>query len=147
MINALMLTIAITLPQDAHIPTITVSGDIVTIEGNFAWIANQPADSTFALVAGTPLISNDGSLSSSYDASEPMQWRLSPGVWEFTAMGYPDNYASPNRNVATLTATIEAPDRIAQLRDILSRLTISRAELQQFSPTRAEILSALSPGP
>lgn len=148
MINAALMTLALTASQ-THTPSATVSGDVVTIDADIAWL---PDGTTGAqLLAGVEL-NTDPLLAASSDGVSPIQWRLPPGQYDITAYGFPDDRLNPIRNVATLTVTIQAPDRSDQIAAALQKLTLAlfyagqaRADLQTLNPTRQEILDALTP--
>jgi len=146
--NALFLTLAITATQ-THTPSATVSGDVVTVDADFALL---PDGTTGTQLLGGVELNTDPLLAASSDGVSPIQWRLPPGQYDITAYGFPDDRLNPIRNVATLTVTIQAPDRSDAIAAALQKLTLAlfdagqaRAALQTLNPTRQEILDALKP--
>ncbi len=141
----MMLTMTLLYP-DVHVPTATVSGDIVTVNADFAYLDVEPLE----VVQGTIL--TDTSLIASKDGKLPVSWRLPPGTYSITAFGFPDNRMLPNRNKAILTVTVENPTRQKQITDALQRFSlanieaeVAREEIKTLKPTRAEISAALVP--
>lgn len=158
--NLFILTMALLYP-DVHVPTATVKDDVVTVNADFAAIDTiGPA----RVIQGTPLVINYGdanpevqpvagyNLTASSDGKSPLKWQLSPGTYEITAFGYPDNRLLPNRNKVILTVTVENPTRQKQIADALQRFSaanveaeMAREEIKTLKPTRAEISAALVP--
>lgn len=142
------MLLAILIPVlliDAHVPTATVSGDVVTVSADFAFLDIDPLE----VVQGVPLY--DTSLLASTDGALPVSWRLAPGTYQITAFGYPDKRSAPNRNRVVLTVTIDNPTRQQQIKDAIQRFSIAnieaqhaRDEIRALQPTRAEISAALS---
>jgi hypothetical protein len=148
--NLLVLTMALLYP-DVHIPTATVSGDVVTVNADFAYLDLPDSGVSVGIVQGVQLV-GDPAILSSTDGKLPVVWRLPPGTYSITAFGYPDNRLLPNRNKVILTVTVENPTRQQQIADALQRFSVAnveaemaREEIKTLKPTRAEISAALVP--
>lgn len=152
MINSVLLLLAVTASQ-THTPSATVSGDIVTVDADIAFLPDASAAGVSAtLLAGTELVSSPN-VAASTDGASPIQWRLPPGQYDITAYGFPDDRVNPVRNVAILTVTIQAPDRSDAIAAALKKLTLAlfdagkaQADLQTLNPTRQELIDALTKG-
>jgi hypothetical protein len=143
--NLLMMSMML-LYVDVHVPAATVDGDVVTVFADFAHLESAPLEVVQGVVLDGPdlVASSDGQL--------PIVWKLSPGTYEITAFGYPDNRLLPNRNKVLLTVVIENPTRQQQIKEAFQKFSIANAEAQAardeiktLKPTKAEISAALTP--
>ena len=128
--------------QDAHVPTITVTGRIVEVDANIAWVSVTPAGGEVRLVTGVELV-GDVTLAANNDTAERVRWELSPGVWEITALGHPDDPANPDRQQQVFPVTIASPTRTDDIRDAVLQLLTAQLQLDQLNATRAEIITAI----
>ena len=94
MINAILLMAAITATQ-THTPSATVSGDIVTVDADIAFL---PDGTTGPTLLGGVELNTDPLLAASSDGTSPIQWRLPPGQYDITAYGFPDDRLNPIRS-------------------------------------------------
>ena len=148
--NALLLILALTV--QTHTPTATVTGDVVTVSADFAWI--EPAAGTsivvpIAIKDGVQLI--DPTMLASTDGVKPIAWQLSPGSYKVTAFGYPDNRLFPQRTKVVLDVTVLSPTRQQQIAEAVKAYSIASAdsaealaELKVLKPTKAELAAALT---
>ncbi len=149
--NAILLFASLLTVQ--ALPTATVTGDVVTINADIAWI--EPASGTAVVVPletvqGTILI--DPTMLASNDGIGPVAWRLSPGNYKVTAFSYPADRLNPQRTEVTLDVVIASPTRQQQIRTALQKLTLAKVdaaealnELAALKPTKAELRAAALP--
>ena len=151
--NAL-LSIAMLLTVQTHTPTVvSVSGDVVTISADVAWI--DPAVGTAIVVPiatkeGVQLV--DPTMLASTDGVKPIAWQLPPGQYKVTAFGYPDDRLNPMRTKVVLDVTILSPSRQQQITEAVKKYSIASADaaaalssLKTIKPTRSELAAALTP--
>lgn len=158
--NLLILAMTMLYP-DVHVPTATVEGDIVTVNGDFAAIDTI---GQAKVIEGVPLVVNYGdlnpavppvpgyNLTASSDGIAPVKWQLPPGTYEITAFGYPDDRKFPMRNKAILTVIIADPTRAEQIKSAYQRFSEANADaatakkaIKDLKPTKAETAAALAP--
>ncbi len=149
--NSILLFVSLLTVQ--ALPTATVTGDVVTINADIAWI--EPASGTAVVVPiatpqGTILI--DPTMLASSDGISPVAWQLSPGNYKVTAFSYPTDRMNPQRTEVTLDVVIASPTRQQQIRAALQQLTLAKAdvsealaELAALKPTKAELRAAALP--
>lgn len=145
------------LAVQTHTPTATVSGDVVTVSADIAWIDYAPVSGQtvpvvvpVAIKEGTILV--DKTMLASYDGVKPVAWQLPPGTYKVTAFGYPDSRLNPMRTKVVLDVVIANPTRQQQLKDALKKFSIAsaeaamaKAEIVALNPTKAELTAALAP--
>ncbi len=85
------LSLAIFLPQ-THVPSLSVSGSVVTIDADVAWITAAPPEfgngSSDMIQDGTVLQAGLPLCSASYDGERPIVWSLPPGDYQIHAFGF-----------------------------------------------------------
>lgn len=154
--NILLFSIAIAAVQPPVLPTATVTGDVVTVSADFAWV--EPAAGVtpvkpVAIPQGT-MLAGDQTLLASSDGKLPVAWQLLPGTYKVTAFSFPTNRFVPVRTEVVLDVVIQPPTRPAEIRAALQKLTESKgnvadakAALDLLKPTRAELRAAALPLP
>ena len=154
--NALLFAIAIAAVQPPALPTATVSGDVVTVTADFAYIDSAAVGTIVKPVAipqGT-MLAGDQTLIASSDGKLPVAWKLLPGAYKVTAFSYPANRLVPVRTEVVLDVLIQPPTRPADIRAAFQKMTEAkgdladaRAALDLLKPTRAELRAAALPIP
>ena len=153
--NALLFTVTILVVQQSALPVATVTGDTVSISADVAWITSGPPGVSIrrdiTVVKGT-ILAGDAFLLASYDGKLPVSWRLPPGAYKITALGYPPNRFLPLRSKAILDVVIVSATRQQEIRDALQKLTESKFNrgegervLDLLKPTKAELRAAALP--
>lgn len=152
--NTFLLTLALLVNQ-THTPTATVSGDVVTVSADFAWVETIEGPQVsivkpIAVVEG--VILNDNTMLASTDGAKPIAWKLPPGDYKIFAFGYPDNRMFPMRTKVILDITILSPTRQEQIAAAIKAYSIASAdsaealaELKVLKPTKAELAAVLAP--
>jgi len=153
--NTFLLTLALLVNTQTHTPTATVSGDVVTVSADFAWV-ETPEGSQVSIVKPVGIVEgvqlNDDTMLASTDGVKPIAWRLSPGTYKVTAFGYPDNRLFPMRTKIVLDVVIASPTRKQQIAEAVKAYSIASADaavalndLKSLKPTKVELAEALSP--
>lgn len=143
MIRTALLTcglLASAVVADAqHVPSLTVTGNEVTIDANFA-VYNSNLQGV-EIVQGTEL--SHPSVVASNNFTDPIILRMPPGTHEITAFGFPADPMQPERDEQTLTAVVEAPTRQQQINALYAKYLAARDEIIAMTPTTAEAVNAL----
>jgi hypothetical protein len=120
-------------------PTLTVTGNEVTIAADIAW--HNPDLNGVEIVQGTPL--QHPSVIASSDGASPIILRMPAGTHEITALGYPADRMKPIREQATLAADIAAATRQQQISELYATYLSTRDQIIAMSPTTAEAINAI----
>lgn len=153
--NTLLLTLFLAAQQPAHVPSANVTGDVVSIDADFAKIQTLGAETSqvIRIVSGVQLAGDRTMLAASRN-SGPVSWQLKPGTYQVMAHGYPEDYAFPMRTQVMLSVVIAEPGRMEKIRSSLNRISASiaeldsaRKELTTLAPTAVEIQTALDTKP
>jgi len=130
-----------------HVPTLSVNGDLVTIDADIAWHDNSVPG--IVVVQGTPL--TQPNIVASSDGSSPIILKMPEGTHTISALGFPADRANPQRTFATLSAVVLPPDRQQVINSAYAKLFQSRdnfiaasSEIVALAPTPAEVATALS---
>ena len=147
-----LLALTLFAPQPA-LPTATITGDIVTVNADIAWVESVVAGTVVKPVSipqGTILI--DSTMLASSDGNLPVAWKLLPGTYKVTAFSYPANRFIPVRTEVLLDVVIASPTRQQDIRAALQKLTEAKADvgdakvaLDVLKPTKAELRAASLP--
>lgn len=149
--NALLFMLALTL--QTHTPTAAVSGDVVTVSADFAYVESVSGPDPVVPVSVTEgvVMAGDYNLLASADGVKPVAWQLEPGTYRVTAFGYPDNRALPMRTKVVLDVTVLSPTRQQQIVDALKQYAISSADtaeaiaaIKTLKPSKAELAAAFT---
>lgn len=122
-----------------HVPSLTVSGDVVTIDADIAWHGSIGG---VELLQGTELSSHG--VYASADGASPIVLRLPAGSHAITALGFPANRLQPVRTPATLMAAVVPPQRQEQINAALANMLAARDAFLALAPTAQEVADALT---
>lgn len=122
-----------------HVPSLTVEGDRVTIDADFAW--HHPDLAGVEIIQGVPL--QHPSVVASSDGASPIVLKMPPGSHEITTLGFPADRMNPDRGQQTLTAIVSAPTRQQQINELYATYLGTRDRIIAIAPTTAEVLKAL----
>ena len=148
-----LLALTIFAPQPG-LPTATITGDVVSVNADIAWVESVVAGTVVKPVAipqGT-MLAGDQTLIASSDGKLPVAWKLLPGSYKVTAFSYPANRFIPIRTEVILDVVIASPTRQQDIRAAFQKLTEAKADvgdakaaLDILKPTKAELRAASLP--
>lgn len=137
--------------QTSPIPTVTVVGDLVTVSADIAWVdlASNPSAVVVPIETVQGVTLTGSTLLASSDGKAPVAWRLPPGSYKVTALGYPPNRMIPVRSEIVLDVVVNPPTRQQEINEAFRAFTIAKgdmaealAALNTLKPTKAELKTA-----